>query len=118
MSATGPLSRCQIIVNNTRGIRDALYDRLSDPDCGVRAEAVLGLAVRGDQRVVEPLIGELKGSNMADGYHNYCGSQIIDAAAQIAGPRLYPHLVSLRGTYPEENLEEALESCRPPVSQT
>ncbi len=45
------------------------------------------------------------------------GTEEVFAAAQIADPRLYPHLVSLRGTYPEENLEEAIESCRPPGSQ-
>ncbi len=40
-------------------IREALLRRLTDPDDIVRAEALAGLARRGDQRAVEPLIAAL-----------------------------------------------------------
>jgi methionyl-tRNA formyltransferase len=41
---------------DTAPLRDALAQRVADPDPGTRIEAVHGLAVRGDRRAVEPAL--------------------------------------------------------------
>jgi HEAT repeat protein len=45
---------------DTPALRDALADRLDDPDDYVRGEAFVGLALRHDERVVAPLARELE----------------------------------------------------------
>ena len=50
---------------DTPALRDALADRLGDPDPETRVEAVHGLAVRGDARAVEPAL-ELLADDAAD----------------------------------------------------
>jgi len=42
-------------------IRDALLERISDPDAATRGEALAGLARRRDQRLLPHLIAELEG---------------------------------------------------------
>lgn len=103
-----------LIDNNTREIRDALFARVTDPDREIRGEAFRGLAVRRDSRVVEPLIKELQAPDMED---DRPGSLVLDAAAELADPRLYPHLVELRGECDREALDEAIERCRPQHQQ-
>jgi hypothetical protein len=49
----------QQIGTNTREVREALYARVEDEDDDTRAEALMGLARRRDERVSVPLIKEL-----------------------------------------------------------
>jgi len=48
-------------------LRDALAARLGDPDPETRLEAVHGLALRGDQRAVEPALELLEEAAGSDG---------------------------------------------------
>ena len=73
---------------DSQEIRDALYQRLTDPHRDVREEAVAGLAKRRDQRALPALISELSLPEMSD-----C---VIEAAESFLGgngQRLYrsPH---------------------------
>ncbi|RKH73027.1 hypothetical protein D7X96_02960 [Corallococcus interemptor] len=47
---------------DTPELRDALFDRLTEPDIELRGEALVGLALRKDPRVLEPLRRELESS--------------------------------------------------------
>jgi len=47
-------------------IRDALFDRLTDPDRNVRGESLLSLAKRQDQRALPALIAELNQPEISD----------------------------------------------------
>ncbi|GIF20879.1 hypothetical protein BJ973_001214 [Actinoplanes tereljensis] len=78
-------------------LRDALADRLNDDDVDTRVEAIHGLATRGDERVVQPLLDILESPpESAD------SGLIAEAlcALATADPRLLPHLpaaISSRG---------------------
>ena len=77
---------------DSREIRSALADRLSDPDADVRYEASIGLARRGDKRSLDSLIAILNTEpddnfareaaanllNIGDG-ENYAASDILKA---------------------------------------
>jgi methionyl-tRNA formyltransferase len=52
---------------DTAELREALAARLADPDPETRLEAVHGLAVRGDQRAVEPALELLAAAAESDG---------------------------------------------------
>lgn len=73
---------------DTPAIRDALADRLEDPDDDTRAEALVGLARRKDGRVVDALKKELSS--------DYVGTLEVEAAEMIGSAELRPHLISLR----------------------
>jgi HEAT repeat protein len=90
---------------DTPELRDVLLWRTRDEDEDVRGEALRGLASRKDARVLEPLLLELTGDP---------GYLAIEAAAELADPRLYPALERLvtRGHDPDD-LAVALEACRP-----
>jgi len=96
---------------DTAVIRDALAARLTEDEAEIRGEALIGLAKRRDERVVEPLQRELAGE--------FFGSWCLEAAELYADARFYPHLVSLRGRMAGEeqrfidDLERALAACRP-----
>ncbi|NNB99337.1 hypothetical protein HI113_36165 [Corallococcus exiguus] len=49
---------------DTPELRDALFDRLTETDLELRGEALVGLALRKDPRVLEPLRRELEGSEV------------------------------------------------------
>jgi HEAT repeat protein len=49
-------------------VRNALSDRLGDPDAAVRGEALVGLAIRQDERVVEPLLAALEEADREQGH--------------------------------------------------
>ena len=76
---------------DTPEIQQALCARLSDSDEITRGEALAGLARRKDERVVEPLIKELSSHHEAE--H---GSYRLEAAEQLADPRLLPVLLQLK----------------------
>ncbi|HZO75953.1 MAG TPA: HEAT repeat domain-containing protein [Ktedonobacteraceae bacterium] len=97
---------------DTPAIREALAARLTDEDGDTRGEAMVGLARRHDTRMLEPLLAELE--------NGYAGSLLLEAATEIAEPRLYPALIALQETWEGERdnwlyrqLEEAIEKCRP-----
>lgn len=92
---------------DTSEIRDALGDRLDDPDDDTRSEALVGLAQRKDQRVVPALKRELRSNSV--------GTLAIEAAELIASKELHPHLVALREWWDvdSELLERAISASLP-----
>ncbi len=101
------------IETDTSTIREALFAAASDVDFEVRGEAFVGLAIRKDLRVVDLLLEEWK---------SFSGVSILslEAAQEIASPRLYSHLSSFVQTLDceddaafEEQLYKALEACKP-----
>ena len=91
---------------DTKQIRDALVDRLGDPDFDTRGEALVGLAQRKDERVIVALKAELKSDCI--------GCLAIEAAERIAAKELYPLLVDLRGWWDIDIdlLERAIEASK------
>lgn len=73
---------------DTPEVRNALLKRLADTDGETREEALCGLARRKDERVIEPLIKELSSDEV--------GMPAIEAAIEMADPRLYSALVKLK----------------------
>lgn len=85
-------------------LRDALFARTEDPDDDTRGEALVGLARRKDERVIEPLIRELRSPNV--------GSLAVDAAHLMADSRLCAPLIDLKAEIGDDSeVEEALASC-------
>lgn len=86
-------------------VRQALLDRIDDEHDETRNEALLGLALRNDGRVLPRLIEEL-GSECV-------GKLTIEAASALADPELLPALRRLVGQreMDENLLEEAIRRC-------
>jgi hypothetical protein len=96
---------------DTPEIRAALLRRVDDEDSEVRAEALLGLAYRGDDRVVHPLIRELRAIADADNYWDL----VFEAVAEIGDGVLYPELMELKEYGIEDYwLDAAIAACRIP----
>ncbi len=97
------------IDTDTQEIRDALFARVEEGDDDdkeeIRGEAFVGLARRGDKRVIEPLLRELMSDSV--------GSLAIEAAKEIADSRLLPALLSLKEWWDvdKELLDEAILAC-------
>jgi HEAT repeat protein len=90
---------------DTPAIRHALLARLDDVDETTRCEALVGLALRKDERVIDALIRELT----RDEVHEYA----IEAAAILGDPNCLPMLERLRDANPDaEGIREAIEKCR------
>jgi HEAT repeat protein len=102
-----PFGLARQIDPDTQEIRDALVKRLTDTDPETRAEALAGLARRGDERVIEPLIKELSSDCVA--------RLVVEAAETIGDPRLYPAVLQLKAWWDVDPdfLEAALSRCRP-----
>ena len=81
---------------DSEAIRDALVRRLSDPADEVRAEAILGLALRGDGRALAKLKAGLASDDLWPHY--------VDAAFHLASPDLCEVLHELEDTADEETL--------------
>jgi HEAT repeat protein len=98
------------IEDDTPAIRAALTARLADPHKDTRDEALVGLAHRHDPGVIDPLLRELQSG--------YVGQLDVEAARQMADPRLYPALIVLQEWWDvdPELLSEALAACRPETS--
>jgi len=91
-------------------IREALFARISDSHDETRGEALVGLALRKDERVIEPLISDLSSGN--------AGRLTLEAAEAIGDARLYPALVELKSCCSADTpnaalLQDALASCAP-----
>jgi HEAT repeat protein len=90
-------------------INDALLARTGDDDEEVRGEALLGLGLRKDRRVVEPLLRELSG-RMRD---EYVRGLLFEAALEIADPALCPTLLQLKQRgLKDDLLDKAITVCR------
>jgi HEAT repeat protein len=98
-----------LIVNDTEEIREALFQRLNESNSEIRGEALVGLASRGDARVVEYLLKELSSGSV--------GILAVEAAINIADPRLYTHLIALKEWWDvnQELLEDAINACQPKI---
>lgn len=92
---------------DTKDLRDALANRLDDHDEDTRGEAFVGLAKRGDRRVVPALLPELTSDDVC--------SLAVEAAKLIRAPELYLALVDLREWWDVDYtlLEEAVTACHP-----
>jgi HEAT repeat protein len=89
---------------DTPELREALAARLTDPHRDTRGEAMVGLALRKDQRVRGPLIAEIDSDDV--------GSLALEAASKLADPRLCPALLKLKADIGgDQELERALQSC-------
>ncbi len=87
------------IDTDTPDIRDALAVGVGDDNGDARAEAQVGLARRGDDRVVEALLAELQRPQV--------GSLSLEAAAAIAAPQLAAPLQELQDRWASHgDLEE------------
>jgi HEAT repeat protein len=98
---------------DTPQIRDALYRRLFDPFENVIGEAMVGLARRKDERLLEMLLHDFM-------EHDDIGDLPLEAAGEFADPRLYPALVDLRRRWIEQDdyaymdeLDIAIATCAP-----
>jgi HEAT repeat protein len=97
-----------LIDTDSECIRDALFQRLSDEDADTRGEALKGLAYRGDERALQPIIQELLSGAEDVGL-------AVEAAEALGDPRLYPALLTVRRQWEgdPEYIDAALERCKP-----
>jgi HEAT repeat protein len=92
------------IDTDTVEIREALLQRLVDENHEIRGEALVGLAKRRDERVLEPLIKELSSDSV--------GILAVEAAKEIGDARLSSVLRQLKRWNIDKNLlAEAINSC-------
>jgi HEAT repeat protein len=90
---------------DTLDVREALAKRLEDPHAETRAEATLGLAIRGDERAIPVVIRELRAG--AEWTH------YVEAAELLADPRLYDALCEAKATNRTADLTDAMAACDP-----
>lgn len=88
-------------------IRDALLARTSDAHAETRGEAIAGLAIRQDPRVLEPLLRDLRASTV--------GRLTVEAARDLASSELLPDLQALVPWWDVDQklLAEAIAACSP-----
>jgi HEAT repeat protein len=93
---------------NKQEIKDAFYDRLNDQNEETRYEAIVGLALCKDARVLPVLIEALAEKDVWD--------LAIEAAREMAHPALLPSLKALRLWWSDsvrpDILDHAIDSCR------
>ncbi len=92
---------------DTPELRGALVERLSDEDDDTRAEAFIGLAQRGDCRVIPILSKELASGSV--------GRLAVEAAGLLGDPPLYAGLIALKDWWDLDDalLGEAIRACSP-----
>jgi methionyl-tRNA formyltransferase len=106
-----------LAVQDSPALRDALAARLADADADTRIEAVYGLALRGDERALEPALELLAAGEQGGSVWTRHALQeaAIRLAAASGDARFAPHLPALddgwRGTTLERELARALERC-------
>lgn len=95
---------------DTPAVRDALVRRMHDTDEDTRAEAFMALAQLRDERVVEPLLAELRRFEV--------GLLDVEAAGEFGDERFLPQLLEIAKWWRDENgdretLEQAIHNCTP-----
>jgi HEAT repeat protein len=102
----------QQIELDTLEIREALYNRLGDEHNETRHEGMLGLGIRKDPRVIEPMIHELASLD-PDSITLFA----LDIAIEIADPSICSALLNLKEKWANDNddhtkrLLEAIQVC-------
>jgi len=90
-------------------IRDAFFARLSDSHEETRYEAIVGLAICKDERVLPILIAALNEKDVWD--------LAIEAAKELSHPSLLPALAKLRTWWGDgkrpDLLDQAIDCCKP-----
>jgi HEAT repeat protein len=95
---------------DTEEVRDALLARLGDEHDDARCEALVGLALRGDHRVVPALRHALAAGP------DLVFKLEVAAAAAIADPSLHPLLLQIQrwsGDWERDTLDRAILRCDP-----
>ncbi|GGN51537.1 HEAT repeat protein [Actinoplanes campanulatus] len=92
-------------------LRDALADRLNDDDIDARSEAVHGLAARGDERAMQPLLEFLESSPESSD-PGLVSEALYALAAATTAPRLRPYLLAERDRFLEDPIEEWPDNLR------
>ena len=91
---------------DSRDVRAALADRLDDPSEAVRAEALVGLARRHDDRALDAARAGLS--------NDQTGALTFEAARLLADPVLHPLLVKWSTDRPDdEGIALAVAACDP-----
>ena len=90
---------------DTPDLRDALMERVADNDDDTRCEALVGLARRGNRRVLPALQSSFSSDSVC--------SMEVEAAALIGDPLLLKELVALREWWDVDKalLDEAIRAC-------
>jgi HEAT repeat protein len=92
-------------------IRDLLWANLQDTDQDVRGEALVGLAIRKDARII-PVLQELLDAN--------CRVYELSAAESVASPLLLERLITIKNSVTDQNdidsywygcLLDAIDAC-------
>jgi len=97
------------------GIREALLARLYDPHDDTHAEAVGGLARRGDERVIPAIKQRFEEALQQDEWD--LGSAWLEAATEIAAPELLSYLEAMvEDGEIDIDLNHAIRRCRGEVS--
>jgi len=97
----------QLDVDGER-VRDALAARLTDDEGDTAGEALVGLARRGDQRTLAPLLAWLAADP---------GNLIVEAAAELGAAEALPALLRLKHAGWQQNdarpsvLDDAIQAC-------
>ncbi len=97
------------IETDTEEIRNALFARIGEKGSKVcdeiRGEALVGLAVRKDERVIEPLLKEFASETV--------GELSVEAAVEMADARLCDSLLKLKDWWDVDTdlLNEAIKNC-------
>jgi HEAT repeat protein len=94
----------QQLVLDTPVIREALADRLTDSDYETRCEGIIGLALRGDRRVIPVVSKELASDSVS--------CTVVEAATAIPDPQFYPLLLALRDVALQEPADASDESTK------
>ncbi len=103
-------SQIEQIETDTPEIRAVLKRKLHDEDFNVRGEALIGLAERQDNSILDNVKQELQGE--------FEGSYAIRASELLADPSLLPYLIELKKTKSDEMtsyhktcLDDAIKAC-------